>query len=88
MTSPFSEDAMRARFHDLTARAEAIRAVSTPLREARDTKVNAAREAENAMNAEIKAAEAGLFEIDNERAALARALKGQTGEPGGVAPVE
>lgn len=80
MTAIFTEDAMRARFAELTQAREAILAISTPLRQSRDAAVNAARDAETAMNAEIKAAEAGLFEIDMERGALARALKGQTGD--------
>lgn len=81
----FSDSAMRARFQDLTAQREAILSVSTPLREARDAEVNAlleeARSKRAAADEAIRAAEQGLFEIDQERANIVRALKGQTGEP-------
>jgi hypothetical protein len=75
----FDEATMRKRFHELTAQRNAILTKSVPLREKRDAHVNAARETEAKMNAEIKKAEAGLFEIEQERAALVRALKGKTG---------
>lgn len=77
----FTEDGMRARFHALTAEREKILAKSGPLRAERDAFVQETRPKEQAMNAAIKKAEAGLFDIDQERAALARALKGKTGEP-------
>ena len=75
----FTEEAMRARFHELGALSDEKLAVSTPLREQRDAIVQAAREQEDALNAQIAEAEEGLFDIDMERGALARALKGKTG---------
>lgn len=79
----YTDEALRARFADLTAQREAILAVSMPLREARDTELNAILETVRAKRAihdeAIRAAEAGLLEIDQERANLVRALKGKTG---------
>ena len=77
----FSISNMQARFHELKAQVEAIEAVSAPLREARDAHVNAARETENAMNAEIKAAEADLPALKDEMVFLAKGLGGKTGQP-------
>lgn len=71
----------RARFAELTAAAAAIRAKVDPLREHRDAVVNKAREDEQVLNDEIREAEAGLFEIEQERAMIVRALGGKTGEP-------
>lgn len=73
------KESQRRRFHELTAQAEEIRSVSAPLREARDAFVNTARAKEQEMNAEIKAAEAGLAKIEAERVFLARGL-GNVGE--------
>jgi uncharacterized protein (DUF3084 family) len=74
-------DKMRARFHALGKKREAIRAKADPIREKRD-KLAQKHEREIAKaNAEVKAAEKGLFDIEQERAMLARALKGQMGEP-------
>lgn len=72
---------MRARFAELTAQAAAIRETVDPLREHRDAVVNKAREDEQLLNDEIRTAEAGLFEIEQERAMIVRALGGKTGEP-------
>jgi uncharacterized coiled-coil DUF342 family protein len=81
----YNPEAMRARFAELQAQAEAIRAKSGPLREKRDALVNEAGEKERALNEKIAEAEAGLFEIDNEIALISRALGGKTGEPEAVA---
>lgn len=74
----FDKDAhlaeVRARFDELTVKKAAIHAVSDPLRAARDKFVNEAKEFEEKANAEIRDAEAGLFELDQERAMLARQL--------------
>jgi len=75
-----TKEELQARFHALTAESNAIRARSMPLRERRDKIVRAAREKEEALNDEIREAEAGLFEIDQERAVIVRALKGETGK--------
>lgn len=79
---------MRARFHGLGQQREAIHAQSMPLRERRDAISQAADRQVRALNEEIKALEAPLFDLDQERAALARALKGQTGEPPQATPTE
>ncbi len=73
-------EALRTAFHDLCDQRDAIRAVSTPMREARDAFVQDARAQEDAMNAAIREAEAGLFDIEMQIGAAARALGGKTGE--------
>lgn len=73
-------DQARKLFHELQDRRDAILAVSGPLREARDAFVQKARAEENAMNAAIKEAETGLYDIDVESASWARFLNGKTGE--------
>lgn len=57
---------------------DAIHAKSGPLREARDRFANEARAKEMAMNAEIKVAEDGLYEICNELGMLAKATGGRS----------
>lgn len=74
-----SPEEMRARFAELTEKRERILAKSEPLRAARDKHANDSAAKERAMNAKIKAAEAGLFENEQERAMIARALGGKTG---------
>lgn len=73
-------DANRARFWALTAEIEAIEAVSGPLRAARDAFVQEARERERVLSDEINAAEAGLFDMKQDLAFLARGLRGVVGE--------
>lgn len=77
----FSPEALRERFAALTAKHDEIRAKSDPLRIKRDKHVQAARKVEDKMNAEIKKAEEGLFELEMERATIARALGGKTAAP-------
>lgn len=81
-----SEDAMRRRFHQNRAERAAILARSAPLREERD-RIQAEADARiRALNAQIREAETGLFDLDNEAGRLARALGGKTGpRPGGAA---
>jgi uncharacterized coiled-coil DUF342 family protein len=74
-------DEMRARFHELGAQRDKIKAKADPMRAKRDKVVNEAATQERQMNAAIREAEAGLYEIDCERGALARALSGKTGAP-------
>jgi hypothetical protein len=74
-----SDDEARALFHKLGAERDAILAVSTPLRDERDAAAAIARAAETAMNAAIKEAETGLYEIDVKRGRIARMLGGKTG---------
>lgn len=77
----FSPEKMRARYAELTAKGEEIRAKAAPMREARDAFANEARDKELAMNAEIAEVEAGLGQIDNERALISRALGGKVAMP-------
>ena len=76
-----TDDEARALFHSLGAERDAILAVATPLRNARDAFVQNAQQQITDMNAEIAAAETGLFEIDQKRARIARMLGGKTGAP-------
>lgn len=79
MTSPYSPEAMRARFAELTARAEQIRATSP--RADRDKRVDELTEKQRReLDAKIKAHEVELYDIDRERAVIARALGGKTGD--------
>jgi predicted nucleic acid-binding Zn-ribbon protein len=68
------KETQQKRFEEVERKVAKIREKSTPLREARDKHVQkaAAREAE--MNAEILKVEKDLFELEQERAFLARAL--------------
>jgi hypothetical protein len=77
-----STAALRKRFADLTKKHDAIRAKADPLRLKYDTLAQHNRKAEDAAAARVKDAEAGLFEIEQERATIARALGGKTSEPG------
>lgn len=77
-----TDDEARALFHSLGAEREAILAVATPMREARDAFVQNADQQRRDMDAEIAVAETGLFEIDQKRGRIARMLGGKTGIPG------
>ena len=79
--SVFHPDNMRARFHELGRQRAVILTKSEPLRQQRDRFVADMEGKLAELNAQVKEAEAGLFEIDVERGALARALGGKTGEP-------
>lgn len=90
--NPALRAAARQSFRQLTAQRDAITAVATPLREARDAfvreeslRLEAAR---SVMDAEILAAEDGLFALNQEIANLARFLGGKTGEVGTEADLE
>lgn len=75
-------DEMRARFHELGAQREAIAAQVKPLREQYDALAAQAGEIhdkQKALAAQFKPMEQPLVAIDQERAALARALGGKTG---------
>jgi len=75
----FSPDRMRARFAELAGLAADKRARAAPLRRERDDFVQSNSAKEARMNAAIAKAEAGLFELDQEAAMIARALGGRTG---------
>jgi uncharacterized coiled-coil DUF342 family protein len=68
------KEKQQKRRDEVEARVAAIRAKSDPLREKRDAFVQKARAREDEMNAEIKKVEKNLFELEQERAFLSRAL--------------
>lgn len=76
-----TKDGLRARFAELTEQRQAILDVSEPLRRDRDALVAAHQAAEQAANAAITKAETGLYDIDQERAMIVRALNGKTTDP-------
>lgn len=76
---PYSPQAMAAEFHSLNARIKMVESIAGPLREDRDAFVNKARETELAMNAKIRSAEEGLYEMKRKLAILARALGNYVG---------
>lgn len=80
--SQFHPDNMRKRFHELGRKREAILAKTMPLRAARDRIVQKAEAEAKALAEQFKKIETdeGLFDIDTERGALARALGGKTGK--------
>jgi len=75
----FDSKTMQARFHALTAQRAEIAAKADPLRAKRDAAVAAHDAIVKPIENEIRAIEAPLFEIDRERALIARALGGKTG---------
>lgn len=77
-----TKELLRKRFHEATAEANAIRATSSPLRETRDAlakQVHALEAQMAALAEQIREAEKGLFDLDNERGTINRALGGKTG---------
>lgn len=77
----FSKEAHVKRREDVEAKIAKIREKSGPLRAARDKHVQAAAKKEAQMNAEIAKVEKGLFDLEQERAFLARALGARTITP-------
>lgn len=76
-----SADALRERFADLTAQHDKIREKAEPLRAQYDALVQKNRAAEDAQADKVRKAEKGLYEIEQERATIARALGGKTSAP-------
>lgn len=74
-------ESLRARFAELGEQREAMLAASGPLRDRRDTLAREAQEQIAALDSQIRTAEEGLFQIDQDRGMIARALGGKTGEP-------
>jgi uncharacterized coiled-coil DUF342 family protein len=73
---------LRQRFAELCAERDAIQAMVAPLREQRDALLAKAAKAAAgvpALEAQISAAEAPLYELNNSIAQLSRALGGMTG---------
>lgn len=71
---------LRARFVELGDQRDAMLIASGPLREQRDAIAQTAQAQIVDLDRQIRAAEDGLFDIDQERALIARALGGKTGE--------
>lgn len=75
-------DDLQRRFHQLGAEREAILTKSAPARHVREAiaaRVAALEQAMQPLTRAIKQVEEPLFEVDQERARLARALSGKTG---------
>lgn len=70
---------LRKRFSDLTAEATSIRAQSAPFRDAYNAEVARHTRAAAPLEQAIREAEAKLYEIEQERAIISRALNGKTG---------
>lgn len=78
-----NEDDLRQEFWQGRAEIERIEQSSVSLREARDAvfaHIEASRANAKLLTEQITQAEAGLFELKMQVAAIARALKGKTGE--------
>lgn len=75
----FDTATMQARFHELGRKRDEIMAQVEPLSQKRDALVAEHDAAMRPLTEQIKAASSGLFEIDQERANIARALRGKTG---------
>ena len=80
MLDIMNPSALRARFAELGEQREAVLAVSTPLREDRDAIAQTAAARIATLDEAIMSVESGLFDVDQERAMIARALGGRTGE--------
>ena len=78
MSRKTTVELLRERAAELKQEIDAKRAAAEPLRAARDKVVNDARAAEMELNAKIREAEAGLFELCNEQGAVAKALGGRS----------
>lgn len=81
-----SPDALRERFAELKPLVDAKLAESAPLREQLSAQWDSlTRKEEEALRQQIVAAEAGLHDMQNELAMIARALGGRTGYTPAVA---
>lgn len=80
-----TQDEMRAKFHALGRQRIEILAKSTQVRaeydQLRDQECKL-REQMRPVSDKLRELEAPLFDIDNERGMISRALNGKTGEPG------
>lgn len=74
---------LKARYLELRKQAADIRAKSDPIRAERDALVAEYQPRERALHEAIKAAEAGLYDIDQEAAEIAKLLGHQTPAFGG-----
>ena len=88
MATDFSPDSLRKHFHALSKKRVAIDAELDPLRaqlNAMVAKDSHSAKDEAALREKIVKLQQKLAPIENERAAVSRALGGQTGVPEGVA---
>ena len=79
-----TEAALRARFIEACAERDAIRAAAAPIRAERDllqNDVDVVVAQQNVLADQFKAIEVPLYDLDNEIAAISRALRGKTGDP-------
>lgn len=74
MTWKDEEAKLRARWDELTEIWKTTRALADPRRAERDAYVRESDAKIKAMDAEIRAIEAPLFDLENERARIARQL--------------
>ncbi|WP_267396194.1 MULTISPECIES: hypothetical protein [unclassified Sphingomonas] len=70
---------LRARFAELGEQRDAMLVASGPLREQRDEIARDSQTRIAELDTQIRAAELGMFDLDQERALIARALGGKTG---------
>lgn len=81
----YTPDALRVQFHELCDERDIRLSKSGPLRDARDAMLAEMQRKRAEFDAAIRAAEnpdggLSMFDLDQSIAALARALKGVTGE--------
>ena len=79
MVNKFDREEWRKRFSWLTAEREKQLAELVPYEQAREKLLESIQPRERELVATIKEKRKGLYEIDCERAAIARALNGKTG---------
>lgn len=79
MATDFSPEKLKARFWELTDKYDEYEAKLAPLRKQLEKALDGTRKEEEAARAKIKKAREGLYELEMERAAVARALGGKTG---------
>lgn len=78
----FSHDSMRQRFHEAGAEKDAILSQSAPLRAQEDqirSQIDVLRNQLLGIVAQRKNVEAPIYDLDQERAVIARSLGGKTG---------
>lgn len=79
--SLYTAEGMRERFEELTASRDELMAKLEPLQDKRDKFVNDTADKVREMDKEIRELRDPLFEIDQERSLLVKALGGKTTDP-------
>lgn len=72
---------LRKRFHELSAQVAKIEAKLAPLFEELSAALDGPQDKEAEIRSRIVKVREGMYEMEMERAALARALGGKTGDP-------